>query len=243
MSGKFSVAQDNSINLTIITSVHILLDKNDISTMKPTVQLLGKAMNHAQLTEVGYTLQIQVKPYLSKEQFNTFLINLTHPPNGRFKNALVKVKKSSTIHATGLLFFADKQIYCEILEFQFISTYKETESISVPWKSKTESRAESSSPSSKSTIERRIDLVRQNLATKPPSPTNSPVQNRKNKRDLFNLKISDVSKSLQNQQENEIHDSQEKTDDEIEEIVDKDKIDEIEEEATTRKSKRVRSKK
>lgn len=44
-------------------------------------------MNYAQVTEVGYTIQIQVKPYLSKEQFNPFLVNLTHPQNGRFKNA------------------------------------------------------------------------------------------------------------------------------------------------------------
>jgi hypothetical protein len=160
ISGKFCVAQDDSINITVITSVRIPLDKNDIPTMKPTVQLLGKAMNHAQLTEAGYTLQIQVKPYLSKEQFNTFPVNLTHSPNGRFKNALVKVKKNSTIHATGLLFFADKQIYCEILEFQFVTTQKETEnSISVPWKSKIESRAESSSTSPKPAIDRRIDLV------------------------------------------------------------------------------------
>ena len=87
ISGKFSVLQDDSINVTIITATHIPLDKEDIPAMKPTVHLLGKMMNYAQLSEVGYTLQIQVKPYLSKEQFNPFLVNLTHPVNGRFKNA------------------------------------------------------------------------------------------------------------------------------------------------------------
>lgn len=120
ISGKFSVAQDGSINVVITTNVHISLDKEDIPIMKPTVHLLGKIMNYAQLSEAGYTLQIEVKPYLSKEQFSPFLINLTHPSNGRFKNALTKAKKASTIHTTGLLFFANSQLYCEILEFQFV---------------------------------------------------------------------------------------------------------------------------
>src|SRR5688572_8020448 len=110
-------------------------------------------------------LQIQVKPYLSKDQFNPFLVNLTHPPNGRFKNALTKAKKNSTIHTTGLFFFADNQLYCEILEFQFITASKtETENtVSVPWKVKNEPHTESSSFTPKSSIERRIDLVRQSL--------------------------------------------------------------------------------
>ncbi|CAB4402236.1 unnamed protein product [Rhizophagus irregularis] len=121
ITGKFSVSQDDSINVTIISNVHIPLDEEDIPVMKPTVNFVGKTMNYAQLTDVGYTLQIQVKPYLSKEQFNPFLVNLTHPVNGRFKNALTKAKKNSTIHTTGLFFLADKQLHCEILEFQFIA--------------------------------------------------------------------------------------------------------------------------
>lgn len=243
ITGKFSVAQDKSINLTIIANVLIPLNKNDIPTMKPTVQLLGKAMNHSQLSEAGYTLEIQVKPYLSKEQFNPFLINLTHPLNGRFKNALTKVKKNSTIHSTGLLFFADKQIYCEILEFQFVGVQKETESsISAPWKTKTES----SSSSSKSSIERRIDLVRQNLTTKAPSlPANVPSQHPKNKRESFNTKISDISKSLQDKQQKiiEVDDNnQEKND--IVEIEDNEETNENEEEEIPkRKSKRQKYKK
>ena len=94
ISGKFSTTQDGSINVTITTNVHLPLDKEDIPAMKPTVHLLGKTMNYAQLLEMGYTLQIQVKPYLSKDQFTPFLVNLTHPPNGRFKNALTKAKKT-----------------------------------------------------------------------------------------------------------------------------------------------------
>lgn len=221
ISGKFSVDQDGSINVSIITNVHIPLDKEDIPIMKPTVHLLGKTVNCAQLSEAGYTLQIQVKPYLSKEQFKPFSINLTHPLNGRFKNALTMAKKNSTIHITGLFFFADSQLCCEILEFQFITSKMQTENaISVPWKTNVDSHTiESSSSLSKSPIEKRIDLVRQSLAAQASSPTDSPKQNCKNKRKATNIKISEISKSLQNQIE--IHDSdQEKIDDDIEVIED-----------------------
>lgn len=220
ISGKFSVTQDGSINVTIITNVHIPLDKEDIPMMKPTVHLLGKIMNYAQLSEAGYSLQMQVKPYLSKEQFNPFLVNLTHPPNGRFRNALTKAKKNSTVHATGLFFLADNQLYCEILEFQFVTAKTEMESsISVPWKVKTEPDIGSSSSKPKAAIERRIDLVRQNLATKSSSSADPPTGSRKNKRKSFNTKISEISKSLQNQPV-EIYDSdQEKVDDGNVEIV------------------------
>ena len=215
VNGKFSISQDGSINVTIITNTHIPLDKDDIPAMKPTIHLLGKTMNYAQLTEAGYALQIQVKPYLSKDQFSSFLVNLTHPVNGRFKNALAKAKKNSTIHVTGMFFLADKQLYCEILEFQFIAGKIETENtVSVPWKNKTDSTSSSSKP--KSAIERRIELVRQNLETKtPPSSTSTPKDQRRHK---ISTKISEISKSLMSQdQQIEIHDSdQERNDDEIE---------------------------
>ncbi|GBC09524.1 hypothetical protein RclHR1_08950002 [Rhizophagus clarus] len=190
--GKFSVSQDDSINVTIISNIHIPLDKDDIPIMKPTVNFVGKTMNYAQLTEVGYTLQIQVKPYLSKKQFNPFLINLTHPVSGRFKNALTKAKKNSTIHTTGLFFLADKQLYCEILEFQFI-------------------------------MEQRINLIRQNLETKP-SPS-LPLANTSKQghggRKSSTTKISEISKSLLSQDQHiEVIDSDQEINDneEIEEI-------------------------
>ena len=197
ISGKFSITQDGMINVTIITSVHLPLDKEDIPTMKPTINLLGKTMNYAQLSESGFTLQIQVKPYLSKDQFNSFLVNLTHPPNGRFKNALTKARKNSTVHATGVFFFAENQLFCEILEFQFVSAKVETDStVTVPWKSKTESHVETSSTSPKSAIEQRIASVKQNLATQPPSSTKTSMSNPRNKRKMFATKVSNISKSL-----------------------------------------------
>ena len=200
ISGKFSIMQDGMINVTIITSVHLPLDKEDIPTMKPTISLLGKTMNYAQLSESGFTLQIQVKPYLSKDQFNSFLVNLTHPPNGRFKNALTKARKNSTVHATGVFFFAENQLFCEILEFQFVSAKVETNStVTVPWRLKTESHVEASSTSPKSAIEQRIAFVKQNLATQPPSSTKTSMLNPRNKRKMFTTKVSNISKSLLSQ--------------------------------------------
>lgn len=201
ITGKFSVSQDDSINVMIISSVHITLNnKENMPIMKPTVHFVGKTMNYAQLTDVGYTLQIQVKPYLSKEQFNPFLVNLTHPVNGRFKNALMKAKKNSTVHTTGLFFLANKELYCEILEFQFISGTKiESENtISVPWKSKTDSNPSSSK--TKSVMDRRIDLIRQNLEKTPPSsPLSDTSKQSHKKRKTLSTKTSEISKLLLSQ--------------------------------------------
>ncbi|CAG8678986.1 uncharacterized protein OCT59_002084 [Rhizophagus irregularis] len=252
ITGKFFVSQDGSINVTIISNVHVPLGKDDIPVMKPTVHLLGKTMNYAQLTEAGYNLEIQVKPYLSKDQFNSFSVNLTHPVNGRFKNALMKAKKNSTIHVTGIFFFADKKLFCEILEFQFIAAKFETDNtISVPWKSKIDSSPASSSKT-KSSIEKRIDLIRENLEKTPPTPplTNTLKQNR-NRREAFTTKISDISRSLLSKDQQIERDTDQEAND-IVEIDDDDNESVVEENnkkydtsmdipSKTRKSKRLSS--
>ncbi|CAB4495990.1 unnamed protein product [Rhizophagus irregularis] len=96
------------------------------------------------------------------------------------------------------------QLYCEILEFQFVSAKIESDiSIAVPWKSKSDSHNEGSS---KSVIEQRISLIQQNSPTQP-SSSMTPT---KNKRKTNMTKIADISRSLllQNQQSDEIHDSE-----------------------------------
>jgi PDZ domain-containing secreted protein len=42
ITGKFSTAQDNSINVSITTNVHLSIEKEDIPIIKPTVHLLRK---------------------------------------------------------------------------------------------------------------------------------------------------------------------------------------------------------
>jgi hypothetical protein len=162
---------------------------------------------------------------------------------------LTKAKKNSTIHTTGMFFFAENQLYCEILEFQFISAKIESDnSIVVPWKSKTNLHTERSS---KSAIEQRIALVQQNLATQPPSST-KPLTSAKNKRKTNMTKIADISRSLllQNQQGDEIHDSEisitnEENGERIDENTDEDeeRFENIEEKNNAKISDSTRSKK
>ena len=93
ITGKFSTTQDGSLYITITTNIFLSIDKEDIPISKPTIHLLGKTQAYAELSEVGYSLPVQVKPYLSKDHFYPFTVNFTHPPNGRFRNAFTKAKK------------------------------------------------------------------------------------------------------------------------------------------------------
>lgn len=247
ITGKFATMQDGSINVTVTTNVHLLIDKEDIPVMKPTVHLVGKTLSHAELTESGYTLQIQVKPYLSKDQFTPFTVNLTHPPNGRFRNALTKAKKNSTVHATGVFFFAENQLYCEIMEFQFISAKTELDNtITVPWKTKTNLSNEGSS-SSKSALEKRISRVQQNLATQPPSSTKS--ASAKNRQRTNMTKIADISRSLLSQNQQNDDNQQDDDNQQVDEINNSDALEETVEDieendnATTKVSGGTRSSK
>ena len=105
------------------------------SVGQPLVHLLGGALQQPNVTESGYTLMLQVKPYLSNTQCGELDINLTHDIGGRFKNAFDKVKKYSTIFVTGLLYYVNHQLHCEVIEFQFINTKVDNNSSAVnPWK-------------------------------------------------------------------------------------------------------------
>src|SRR5438128_1873298 len=135
ISGKFTPTKDNSLNVTITTSIRLHIDEEHAPISKPITHLIGNTTGYADITKAGYTLPIQVKPYLSKDQFQPYTILLTHPTNGRLKNGLTKSKKNSLVHVTGILFFLEKQLYCELLEFQFLSARTDTDGgITVPWK-------------------------------------------------------------------------------------------------------------
>jgi len=83
-------AKDNSFNVTITTSIRLHIDEEHAPISKPIAHLVGNTTNYADITKAGYTLPIQVKPYLSKDQFQPYTIMLTHPTNGRLKNGLTK---------------------------------------------------------------------------------------------------------------------------------------------------------
>ena len=190
ISGKFSPNQDSSLNVVVTTSICLPIDKEDIPICQPIVHLLGKTLNNAELSETGYNLNVQVKPYLSKDYFNPFTIALTHPSNGRFHNALTKAKKNSTIHTTGILFSIKNNFYCEIMEFQFIATKQEANTnVVVPWKLED---TEKSASQPKSTLEKRIALIQQNQSTQSlPTKTMSSAKRKNNP-----IKIAEISKSI-----------------------------------------------
>ena len=80
------------------------------------------------------------------------------------------------MHVTGILFFLEKQLYCELLEFQFISTRADTDGgITIPWKT-----AENKT-NCKSVIEQRIAQIRQERSTTAPSPVIIPDDTPKQK--------------------------------------------------------------
>ena len=93
ISGKFTPVKDNYFNVTITTSIRLHIDEEHAPISKPIAHLIGNTTNYADITKAGYTLRIQVKPYLSKDQFQPYTIMLTHPTNGRLKNGLTKSKK------------------------------------------------------------------------------------------------------------------------------------------------------
>jgi hypothetical protein len=166
ISGKFAPLKDNSFNIIITTSIQLQMDEDNTPISKPVAHLIGNTTGYAEITNTGYTLPLQVKPYISKDQFQSYPIILTHPINGRLKNGLTKSKKNSLVHATGILFFLDKQLYCELLEFQFISARMDNDvGVTVPWKS-------ANKTNNNSDIDQRISQIRQEQCARPPSPTN-----------------------------------------------------------------------
>ena len=48
------------------------IDEEHAPISKPIAHLIGNTTNYADITKTGYTLPIQVKPYLSKDQFQPY---------------------------------------------------------------------------------------------------------------------------------------------------------------------------
>ena len=146
------------------------------------------------VNETGYTLPIQVKPYLSNTQCGPFDITLTHDLQGRFRNALEKTKKYSLIHTTGHLYFVDGQPYCEILEFYFISTKTENNpTTSVPWKiEKQDSGIDK--PKATNSIQKKIATLKAS-STKSSQLQTSPTRTKKTTSSRT-TKINEIAKTL-----------------------------------------------
>jgi len=142
---KFSTDSEASLHIVITTSIQLNIAHEDIPVSKPFVHLLGRT-DHAPLTnETDYQVSVTVKPYVSSEHSNEFCVVLLHSLNGRLMHAFDGTRSRSLVHATGNLFIHSKSLYCEVLEYQFVSAKNEkTSSVTVPWKQTSSKNAEKS---------------------------------------------------------------------------------------------------
>jgi hypothetical protein len=187
---KFSATSDGSLYVSITNNVLLDIPHEDIPVSKPLVHLLGRTSNVAVKTQVGYQVSLQVKPYLSSDHCGPISVTLLHGLEGRLKKAFENTRKFSLVHATGILVVHENNLYCEILEYQFVSSKTDNSTnITVPWKQNNSSIAESSS-----SIEKRIATAHK-LATTAQSSTSS-KRNRSPKGKGKAKKISDVALSL-----------------------------------------------
>jgi hypothetical protein len=170
--GKFASCRDGSLDVSVTSHIRLEISPDDLPVCMPFVHLLGRTQNIPIKTDVGYQVDLQVKPYLNKEQCGTFTISLVHPPDGRFKNALEQTRKFSLVHTMGTLMFHKNKLFCDILEYQFVSTKRDDSSnIIIPWKQSTSTGESSESVAVQSSLEKRIVALEKNIQEIPPLPT------------------------------------------------------------------------
>ena len=100
---------------------------------------------------------LEVTPYLSADMCGPIDVVLTHPPEGRLKNTFTAARKFSTIHCNGELYVVEGQVYCDVIEMQFVSAKSESITPSnIPWKTNNNKKIQS-------TTENRIAAVHQSI--------------------------------------------------------------------------------
>ena len=193
--GKFTISQDASINITITTNIPLSLSEENIPISKPIISLVGHISAEASLTESTYHLPLLVKPYISADSYNPITITLVHPSDGRLKNSFTSAKKSSLIHCIGVLIIVDHTMYCETLEFQFISSKSTTSTpstVTPPWKIK----QENDSTSAKKTIENQVAVLHKTISQSPPEPRLNEQKISTTAKRVKVFKVADIAKSL-----------------------------------------------
>jgi hypothetical protein len=129
--GKFGVSSNSLLDINVTQYEHLEIARDDIPISKPFVHLLGQTESIPVKSEAGYQLTIQVKPYLNKEQCGPISVTLVYFLDEYLKNAFEKTRKFALVHATGILIIYKDKWYCEISEYQFVSTNKSEDSSSI----------------------------------------------------------------------------------------------------------------
>jgi hypothetical protein len=202
VTGKFAWTASGSLELAVTNSQRLHFDGETVPEGRPFVHLLGRTEDAPTRRPEGYRTVLQVKPYISKDQYDTFSVILIHPLNGRFKNALEKTRRFSLVHVMGVLLVHEDTLYCEILEYQFVSTKAEQDThVTVPWKSNSTVQAREQT-ATKSSFEKRIIALHEN-----PHGNSSPsVSENRPKRDSTgkgkSVSVANLSVELLNNKQN-----------------------------------------
>ncbi|CAG8648883.1 5316_t:CDS:2, partial [Paraglomus brasilianum] len=96
ITGKFALVENDIIDIIITTSKRLKLDADAISVGQPIIHLLGRTMQLPSINETGYTLPIQVKPYLSSAQRGPFDITQPYCEILEFYFINTKIENNST---------------------------------------------------------------------------------------------------------------------------------------------------
>jgi hypothetical protein len=210
---KFSANAEASLQLLVTSNTLLNIPIQDIPISKAFVHLLGRTEHVPVLHEAGYQVALSVKPYLSSEQYVQFTVTLVHGVNGRLKRAFDNTRRLSLIHTSGVLIIHKKALYCDVLEYSFVSSKSESNgNITVPWKTTTVDLEKEEKTSS---IENRVAAAHEKSSNSSSTST-SPKRTRQAKGKQKAMKVSDIAASLLDQQpEDNKANSEEKVTEEI----------------------------
>jgi len=121
---KFTMLNNGLLELVVSSCKCLPIDK---PVCKPIVYLLGRVKDACKVTDSGYYMTMEVKPYLTADQRCSINTSFRRPS----KNTFTAAKKLSTIQCTAELFVIENKLYCNVIEMQFINP--KSESSSVPW--------------------------------------------------------------------------------------------------------------
>ena len=167
ITGKFTILDNGLLELVVSSCKSLPIDKEKIPVCKPIVYLLGRVKDACNVTDSGYHMTMEIKPYLAAEMCGPVDVVLTHPLEGRLKNTFTAAKKSSTIQCTAELFVIENKLHCDVIEMQFINL--KSESSSVPWSVTNKDNKDKK----KSPVANRIVAVHKAIQKQPPTSNNA----------------------------------------------------------------------
>jgi len=79
ITGKFTILDNGLLELVVSSCKSLPIDKEKIPVCKPIVYLLGRVKDACNVTDSGYHMTMEIKPYLAAEMCGPVDVVLTHP--------------------------------------------------------------------------------------------------------------------------------------------------------------------